>query len=119
MPVSAKYEINADQILRKWASVCKEEGIYYVDFDLVRVYTRFVDANALSFLDHKNARNAITEMNMSHLALILHDNFAIFKTKVLAELEEEQGQVILKACADSIFENIQLKIGFALGENNE
>jgi hypothetical protein len=36
----------------------------------------------------------------------------------IEELEKEQGQAILEACADSIFENIQLKIGFALGEEN-
>lgn len=116
--ILARSDFNADQILRKWSSVCREEGIYYIDFDLVRVYSRFVEVNALPSVDHENARNAITEMDMSRLALILHDNFSGFEAKVLKELEEEQGQVILKACADSIFENIQLKIGFALGEEN-
>lgn len=119
LSILARTDFNTDQILRKWSSVCREEGIYYIDFDLVRVYSRFVEVNALSSADHKNARNAITDMNMSQLALILHDNFAGFEAKVLKELEEEQGQAILKTCADSIFENIQLKIGFALGEDNE
>ena len=119
LSILARTDFNADQILRKWSSVCKEEGVYYVDFDLVRVYSRFVEVNALSSDDHENARNAIIEMDMSQLALILHDNFACFEAKVLKELEKEQGQAILKACADSLFENIQLKIGFALGEVNE
>ena len=119
LSILARTDFSADQILRKWSSVCREEGIYYIDFDLVRVYSRFVEINALPSTDHKNARDAITEMNMSKLALILHENFACFEAKVLKELEEEQGQAVLETCANSIFENIQLKIGFALGEDNE
>ncbi len=115
----SRIDFKADKLLQKWASICKEDGIGYVDFSLIRVYTRFVEMQALNGQIHQEVRAAILGMDMSKLALILNENLAVFEKAVLKEIEDEQGQALLKACSDAIFNNIQLKLSLTLGETNE
>lgn len=111
----AKFDFNCDKLLHKWATVCKGEGILYVDFELLRVYLRFVEAKALIGQVHQSAHQAILEMDMPKLALILNDNLASFEKIVLKNIEQENGHTLLKACVDTIFDNIQMKLSLNLG----
>jgi hypothetical protein len=54
-------------------------------------------------------------MDMPKLALILNDNLAPFEKAVLKSIEQESGQKLLKACVDTIFDNIQMKLSLNLG----
>lgn len=111
----ARFDFNCDKLLHKWAAICKSEGILYVDFELVRVYVRFVETKALSEQIHQRARQAILEMDMPKLALILNDNLAAFEETVIKGIAQEQGQALLKSCVDTIFDNIQMKLSLNLG----
>lgn len=112
----AMFDFNCDKLLHKWATVCKSEGIFYVDFELLRVYLRFVEAKVLIGEVHQNACQAILEMDMPKLALILNDNLASFEKIVLKNIERENGHTLLKACVDTIFNNIQMKLSLNLGK---
>lgn len=111
----ARSDFNYDKLLHKWAAICKSEGIFYVDFELIRVYLRFVETKVLTDKVHQNAHQAILEMDMSKLALILNKNLASFEKAVLQEIEQEQGQSLLKSCVSTIFDNIQMKLSLNLG----
>lgn len=111
----ARFDFNCDKLLHKWAAICKSEGILYVDFELVRVYVRFVETKALSEQIHQHAHQAILEMDMPKLALILNDNLAAFEETVIKGIAQEQGQALLKSCVDTIFDNIQMKLSLNLG----
>ncbi len=111
----ARFDFNCDKLLSKWASICKSENIFRVDFELIRVYLRFVETKALIGQVHQNARQAILEMDMPKLALILNDNLAPFEKAVLKSIEQENGHALLKACVDTIFDNIQMKLSLNLG----
>ena len=113
--IIARFDFNCDRLLHKWATTCKNEGIIYVDFELIRVYLRFVEAKALTEQLHQSARQAILGMDMPKLALILNDNLASFEKSVLKEIEQEQGQSLLKSSVDTIFDNIQMKLSLNLG----
>ena len=80
-----------------------------MDFELIRVYRRYVDVNALSNEDHIIGRNAIQQMNMTELAIILEQNFKKFKENIAFGLSQEAGQEVLQKTTDTIFKNIQIK----------
>ena len=79
------------------------------------MYVRFVETKALSEQIHQRARQAILEMDMPKLALILNDNLAAFEETVIKGIAQEQGQALLKSCVDTIFDNIQMKLSLNLG----
>lgn len=105
-----KSDYDKDQQLQKWNVVCKKNGIGYVDFELIRVYRRYVDVNTLCDEDHANCRNAIQQMNMTELAIILEQNFENFKANIAFGLSQEAGQEVLQNTTDTIFKNIQIKL---------
>lgn len=111
----SRFDFNCDKLLNKWAAICKSESIFYVDFELIRVYLRFVETQALIGQIHQDARQAILEMDMPKLALILNDNLPYFEKAVLKSIEQENGHALLKVCADTIFDNIQMKLSLNLG----
>ena len=105
-----KCDYDKDQQFQKWNVVCKKNGIGYVDFELIRVYRRYVDVNSLSNEDHVIGRNAIQKMNMTELAIILEQNFKKFKENITFGLSQEAGQEVLQKTTDTIFKNIQIKL---------
>ena len=105
-----KCDYDKDQQLQKWNVVCKKNGIGYVDFELIRVYRRYVDVNALCNEDHANSRKAIQQMDMTELAIILEQNFENFKANIAFGLSQEAGQEVLQNTTDTIFKNIQIKL---------
>ena len=41
-------DFNADKQLKKWHDVCKKNGVAYIDFEMIRIYRRYVVVGALS-----------------------------------------------------------------------
>lgn len=106
----SKEDYSADRLLKKWNEVSKRNDIDYVDFELIRVYRRFVDVKALSDEDHQFARYAIETTNMSELARILNKQFFKFETQILAAANRELGQMIIKDATRAVTNNIQMKL---------
>ena len=106
----AKQDYSSDRLLKKWNEASKKHKIDYVDFELIRVYRRFVDLEILSKENHQFARYAIETMNMSGLATILNNHFAKFETQVIEAMSSELGQKILKDATKAIMKNIQMKL---------
>lgn len=102
-------DYNADKQFQKWHSICRKNGIGYVDFELIRIYRRFVDVGVFNVHDHCVAQNAISEMNMMNLAAILAQNFEAFKQKIVTMNDQEHGQKLLNITSEAIFQNIQIK----------
>ena len=44
----ARQDFRADRLLKKWHDACVKSGMGLVDFELIRVYTRYLDAKVLS-----------------------------------------------------------------------
>ena len=103
-------DFDADKQFQRWNLICKKRGINYVDFELIRVYRRYVDVAVLTPTEHKTAREAIIEMNMPKLASVLEYNFNAFTKIISALIDQELGRKLLKNTSEIIFKNIQMKI---------
>lgn len=106
----ANCDFNVDKLLAKWDVISKKQGIGYVDFELVRVYRRFVDLSVFDAKAHEKGKKCIEELDMPGLALILNDHVAVFEKSLSTVLDGESGQKIIKRVIRSISDNIQLKL---------
>ena len=52
---------------------------------------------------------------MSYKILTIDPYLAPFEKAVLKSIEQENGHALLKACVDTIFDNIQMKLSLNLG----
>ena len=105
-----------DTQLKKWNYECKKSGIEYVDFELIRIYCRFVEIKALSKTDHKLCQDAILEMRMGDLAAILQGSMDRFQSNLSDSLSKEKGNEYLSQAMKSIVANIQLRLNSSLEE---
>ena len=110
-----KSDFSSDKQLAKWDKIAKKEGIGYIDFELIRVYRRYVDLGAFSVVDHRKAQNYILAMSMTDLAFILKRNINQFESLLLAAIDNEKGQIVLKRATKTITANIQFKLENFLG----
>lgn len=111
-----KVDFAVDKQLSKWDMFAKKEGIGYVDFELIRVYRRFVDLNVLPVEEHENAQSYIMAMSMTELASLLEAYIEKFESLLLAAIDNEKGQAVLKKVTKTITNNIQLKLANFLGD---
>ena len=111
-----KVDFAVDKQLTKWDTIAKKEGIGYIDFELIRVYRRFVDLEVLSPAEHKKAQSCIMSLSMTELASILEAYIDKFESLLLAAIDNEKGQAVLKKVTKTITNNIQLKLANFLGE---
>ncbi|MCD7752675.1 MAG: hypothetical protein LUI10_13235 [Lachnospiraceae bacterium] len=111
-----KSDFDADKQLTKWDSISKKEGIGYIDFELIRVYRRFVELAVLSEEDHHAAQKSILEVSMTELASILYAYMDQFESALLSVFDTERGQAVLKKSAKAITNHIQCKLENFLGE---
>ena len=109
-------DYDADKQFQKWHLICKKIGIDYIDFELIRIYRRFVDVGVLDISDHCAAQKAIDEMDMLMLATLLEQKFEAFKQKIFSMNDQEIGQKLLNSTSDAIFKNIQIKFSQFLEE---
>lgn len=110
LKILKKNDFTVDKLFQKWNLICKKKGIGYIDFELIRVYRRFIDMDLLNVVDHEKASNAISSMQMPELALILEMNLEAFNSKLNEIIEDEKGQGILRKATKSIYDNIQYKL---------
>lgn len=103
-----------DKVLSKWNATCKLLGIGYVDFELIRVYKRFLELGVVSESDISKAKSAIETLNMVELALVLNHNLSAFREVVLQMIGNENGQKVLQHIVKSISDNIQLRLDYLL-----
>jgi len=106
-----------DKQLSKWDYTCKKNGVEYVDFELVRIYRRYVEMGVFPENVHWQVSNYIRSMNMVELAAILKDYFEIFEERLVSVIDMETGKEILRKISQSITNNIQLKLFDFLGGN--
>ena len=111
-----KVDFAVDKQLTKWDVISKKEGIGYIDFELIRVYRRFVDLEVLSAEEHESAKQHIVSMSMTDLAAILGANIEKFESLLLSAIDDEKGQVVLRKVTKTITNNIQIKLANFLGE---
>lgn len=112
-----KIDFAADKQLTKWDTIAKKEGIGYIDFELIRVYRRFVDLDVLPAEDHKAAQQYIITLEMTQLASMLHAYIKEFESSLLAAIDNEKGQALLRKVSKTITNNIQFKLENFLGES--
>lgn len=103
-------DYKVDKQLAKWNVICKKNGVDYIDFELVRVYRRFVDLGILPQQAHVKARSAIEQMDMVELASILQKDTKKFEEKLLSIVDNERGKALLAKVTDTISNNIQIKL---------
>ena len=106
----APQDFRADRLLKKWHDACVKSGMGLVDFELIRVYTRYLDAEMLSPEERTAARRAILALDMPALAVLLSQRSGDFEAAVLASVAGEAGQELLNTTAQAIFRNIQCKL---------
>ncbi len=111
-----KVDFAVDKQLTKWDTFAKKDGIGYIDFELIRVYRRFVDLEVLPIDEHKKAQSYILSMSMTELASILGAYIDKFESLLLAAIDNEKGQAVLKKVTKTITNNIQLKLANFLGD---
>lgn len=111
-----KIDYAADKQLAKWDIVCKKSGVEYIDYELIRVYRRYIDLKVLEDSKHEKAKNAIKELKMVELAQIMYDSIDDFEQKLLKAIDSEQGEQLLSKVTKSIYDNIQLKLSNLLEE---
>lgn len=111
-----KVDFAVDKQLTKWDAIAKKDGVSYIDFELIRVYRRFVDLNILPEDEHKKAQSCIMSMSMKKLASILDAYIDKFESLLLASIDNEKGQAVLKKVTKTITNNIQFKLANFLGE---
>lgn len=103
-------DFDADKQMAKWDATCKRFGVEYVDFELIRIYRRYVEMNVLTEEKHELAKQCIISMNMVELAAILNEYQSIFEKKLLAAVDSDKGAELLKRISKSISNNIQIKL---------
>lgn len=111
-----KVDFAVDKQLTKWDAIAKKDGVSYIDFELIRVYRRFVDLNVLPEDEHKKAQSCIMSMSMKKLASILDAYIDKFESLLLDSIDNEKGQAVLKKVTKTITNNIQFKLANFLGE---
>lgn len=111
-----KVDFAVDKQLAKWDVISKKEGIGYIDFELIRVYRRFIDLGVLTDKEHMEAKKHIISMSMVELASVLASNIAKFELLLFSAIDNEKGQTVLKKVTKTITNNIQSKLAHFLGE---
>lgn len=112
-----KCDYNADKLLSKWSKTSIQMGICDVDFELIRIYRRYIELDVLAEHDHLNAKKAILGMDMSFLASILFEYLEKFRVSIQKMTKNEMGQDLLKKTAEVILSNIQIKLTSFLGDH--
>jgi len=109
-------DYDADKQMAIWSKICKNSGITYIDFELVRIYRRYIELEILPENAHYLARMAIKNESMSDLGVILHEHFSDFHNKLSNNLKDEKGKQALFQVAEIIFRSIQMKLSDMIEE---
>lgn len=111
-----KTDFDADKQMAIWAKSSRKSLMLRIDFDLVRVYRRFVELNVFNEQDHKKAHQCILKQHMAELGQILNENMFRFEEKVQLYIDSESGISLIHQITKMIMKNIQLKIADVMSE---
>ena len=103
-------DYDADKQMSTWSKICKKSNISYIDFELLRIYRRYVELSILPKNDHHLAQIAIRNESMQDLGAILQKHLPTFHDRLSKNLEGEKGQQILLRATELIFQSIQTKL---------
>lgn len=116
LQILSKNDFAADKILEKWHNLSQKSGVGFVDFELIRIYRRFLDMEIMNISEKESSAKAIVELNMQDLAHILGQKLPFFENKLNACVDHEKGYRYLKRITRSIYNNIQYKFSNFLEE---
>ena len=105
-----KSDYASDKLLAKWNKTSAQIGLYDVDFELIRVLRRYIEMDILNVDQYVKAQNAILDMDMSKLAIILYEHLGEFEFSIYENMKNDVGQSLLKKTAETILANIQIKL---------
>jgi len=104
------YDFNADKQLMIWSCTSKKIGLSYIDFELIRIYCRYLTLCVLPNDVKASAKSMILKMDMVGLSSILYEYLNSFETKLLTCIQHEQGAQIIKQTTTKLLKGIQLKL---------
>ncbi len=110
LSVLEKTDFDADKQFATWSKIKKKALFTKTDFELLRVYRRFVVLNILNGEDHNDAQKLILEQNKCKLGAILQKYMGEFEKIVLKYAESEKATAFIQKTTDVIFNSIQLKL---------
>lgn len=114
----SEVDYDVDRAMSKWDTIFKKQGIEYMDWELVRIYRRFVELDALDDEAHRSAQSMIMKMDMSGVASLLEDNYSLFENRVMNSIQKENGKTVLEMVASTISDNIQIKLASIMENSN-
>lgn len=103
-------DYDIDKQMAIWSKICKKIGITYIDFELIRIYRRYIELDSLSENLHQMARLSIMNFDMKGLSAILDNQFPTFIKKFKACFEGEKGDYTLFRTSEIIGSEIKTKI---------
>ncbi|WP_434510489.1 hypothetical protein [Desulfitobacterium sp. AusDCA] len=108
--ILASNDFDADKQMAIWSRAFSKQTDLKTDFELIRLYRRFVMLEVLSKFDHSSAHDAIVHGNLGELGSILYKNLNGFKNKIMEFSEREQGVNIIANASRRILDSIQLRL---------
>lgn len=103
-------DYDADTQLATWSKATKKEGQQLFDFDLIRLYRRYVALDVLPSDAHSLAREAIRFGNTKILDSILNQHIKDFYNKINTCFEGELGEQSIRCKTERFYGRIQLKL---------
>ena len=103
-------DYDADKQMIIWSKICQKSGIRYIDFELIRIYRRYMDLKSLSEKSHHLAQISIKNFDMERLGEILLEEIESFSNNCRACLKGEEGQITLFRSSEIIINEIKFKL---------
>ena len=105
-----------DRLLAKWDRICKKKGTTYIDFELIRIYRRFYEADLFSSEKKDHIKSLIRDANMADVAKELNEKMPLYEEYVLRHIEKDLGHKLLVKTSKTIIDSIQFKLFDYFGE---
>jgi len=107
---------NAEKQFVTWSKSFPNNEQLPIDFELIRIYRRYIDLDVLNIYYQKSVKNAIKSSDMTTLSSILNRHLSLFSNKVNEKLEDELGKQLLIKTKNYIFNSIQIKLSDIMDE---
>ena len=111
-----KTDFDADKQMTTWSKSSRKSLMLKIDFDLVRVYRRFVELEVFDEQDHKKAHQSILKQDMAELGKILNSNMTGLEERIRLYNDNETGTALIHQITKMLMKNIQLKIADVMSE---
>jgi len=109
-------DFSEDKLLGTWVNAMRLNKAPLFEFELVRLYRRYVELGCLDDAAHLVARKAILELRGEGLREVLKDHYEAFEAKVLEASGDDHGEEVLRRAAQSVLEHFQVTFFATDGE---